>query len=122
MAAIQAYERSLSEQLIPNLVQIPGVTVYGITNPARFAWRTPTVAIRVDGYQPHELAKALGERGIFTWNGNFYALNLTQRLGIESSGGLLRIGFVHYNTIEEVHRLLHTLHELAVRPLTFSPS
>ncbi|MBV8887518.1 MAG: cysteine desulfurase-like protein [Chroococcidiopsidaceae cyanobacterium CP_BM_RX_35] len=113
MVAIQEYERSLSEQLIPNLVQIPGVTVYGITNSDRFDWRTPTVAIRIDGYKPEELAKALGDRGIFTWNGNFYALNLTQRLGLESSGGLLRIGCVHYNTIEEVYRLLHTLHEFA---------
>ncbi|MBV9385188.1 MAG: cysteine desulfurase-like protein [Chroococcidiopsidaceae cyanobacterium CP_BM_ER_R8_30] len=113
MVAIQEYERSLSEQLIPNLVQIPGVTVYGITNPTCFDWRTPTVAIRVNGYKPQDLAKALGDRGIFTWNGNFYALNLTQRLGIESSGGLLRIGFVHYNTVEEVHRLLQTLHKLA---------
>lgn len=117
MVSIQQDERSLCQELIPHLLQIPGITVYGITDPERFAWRTPTIAIRLAGYTPLELAKALGDRGIFTWNGNFYALNLTQRLGVESSGGFLRIGFVHYNTIEEAHRLLHTLHELAVRPL-----
>jgi selenocysteine lyase/cysteine desulfurase len=60
---------------------------------------------------------ALGDRGIFAWNGNFYALNLTQRLGLETSGGLLRIGFVHYNTPEELQRLLQTLHELAAQAI-----
>lgn len=117
MVAIQEYERSLSEALIPHLLEIPGLTLYGITDRMQFAWRTPTVGIRVAGYSPLELAKALGNRGIFTWNGNFYALNLTQRLGIEASGGMLRIGCTHYNTPEEIHRLLHTLHELAVHPV-----
>lgn len=117
MVAIQEYERSLSELLIPALLDIPGVTLYGITDPERFAWRTPTASIRVSGYSPLELAKALGDRGIFTWNGNFYALNLTQRLGVEDSGGLLRIGCTHYNTPEEVQRLLHVLHELVVHPV-----
>jgi cysteine desulfurase family protein (TIGR01976 family) len=115
MGGIQEYERSLSERLIPHLLEIPGLTLYGITEPSRFAWRTPTVGLRIAGYTPRELATALGDRGIFTWNGNFYALNLTQRLGLENSGGLLRIGFVHYNTLEEVQRLLHTLHELAIQ-------
>jgi cysteine desulfurase family protein (TIGR01976 family) len=113
MTTIQQYERHLSEQLIPNLLQIPGLSLYGIAEPERFAWRTPTVAIQLDGYTPAELAKLLGDRGIFTWNGNFYALNLTERLAVESNGGFLRIGFVHYNTIEEVQRLVSVLHELA---------
>lgn len=117
MVTIQEYERSLSYDIIPNLLQIPGVTFYGITDPHRLAWRTPTFSLRLEGYSPLELAKALGDRGIFTWNGNFYALNLTQRLGLEASGGLLRIGFVHYNTPEEAYRLVHTLHELAVHPV-----
>lgn len=117
MVVIQEYERSLSEQLIPHLLEIPGLTLYGITDPSRFAWRTPTVGLRMAGYTPRELAVALGDRGIFAWNGNFYALNLTQRLGIEASGGLLRIGFLHYNTVEEMQRLLQTLHELAVQAI-----
>jgi selenocysteine lyase/cysteine desulfurase len=62
-----------------------------------------------------EAAKFLGQRGIFTWDGNYYALNLTERLGVEASGGLLRIGLVHYNTAEEVDRLLAELKELAAR-------
>jgi len=117
MVTIQHHERHLSEQLIPGLLSIPGLRLYGITDPNRFAWRTPTVAIRLNGYTPLELATALADRGIYTWNGNFYALNLTEKLGIEASGGFLRIGFAHYNTIEEMHRLLHALHEIAVRPL-----
>jgi cysteine desulfurase family protein (TIGR01976 family) len=114
MVTIQQYERHLSEQLIPSLLQIPGLSLYGIAAPDRFAWRTPTVAIQLNGYSPAELAKVLGDRGIFTWNGNFYALNLTERLGVESNGGFLRIGFVHYNTVAEAHRLVTVLHELAV--------
>jgi cysteine desulfurase family protein (TIGR01976 family) len=117
MRAIQAYEQSLAQELLPGLLKISGVTIYGITAPERFGWRTPTVGMLLAGYTPYDLAKALGERGIFTWNGNFYALNLTKRLGVESRGGLLRIGLAHYNTLEEVHRLLQTLQDLAVRPL-----
>jgi cysteine desulfurase family protein (TIGR01976 family) len=111
--AIGAYERSLLEQLVPALLEIPGLTFYGITDPARFAQRVPTVAVRIAGRSPRELAAYLGERGIFTWDGNYYALNLTERLGVEASGGMLRIGLVHYNTAEEVNRLLGTLRELA---------
>ncbi len=61
---------------------------------------------------PAEVAAFLGERGIFTWDGNYYALNLTERLGVEANGGLLRIGLVHYNTAEEVDRLLAALREI----------
>jgi selenocysteine lyase/cysteine desulfurase len=70
------------------------------------------VAIRIAGYTPRELASYLGERGIFTWDGNYYALNLSERLGLEPTGGLLRIGLVHYNTSEEVDRVLAALNEL----------
>jgi len=59
------------------------------------------------------VAKFLGDHGIFTWDGNYYALNLTERLGVEANGGLLRIGLVHYNTAEEVDRLLAGLREIA---------
>lgn len=112
MTAIQEYERSLSQALIPNLLQIPGMQLYGITEPDEFSWRTPTVGLRLAGFTPLQLATALGEQGIFAWNGNFYALNLTQRLGLESSGGLVRIGLAHYNTIAEINRLLEVLHNI----------
>jgi cysteine desulfurase family protein (TIGR01976 family) len=113
MSTIQAYERGLVVQLISGLLEIPGLTFYGIREPERFGQRTPTVSVRVEGHTPRELAEALGERGIFTWDGNYYALNLTERLGVEESGGMLRIGLVHYNTAEEVDRLLAALGEIA---------
>lgn len=111
MTTIQQYERELSKKLISGLLAIPGVKVYGITDFNQFAWRTPTVSLRMDRYSPAQLAKILGDRGIFAWHGNFYAIELTERLGVEASGGFLRIGLVHYNTTEEIHQLLQVLEE-----------
>jgi selenocysteine lyase/cysteine desulfurase len=71
------------------------------------------VAVRVKDLTPLACAKFFGDRGIFTWDGNYYALNLTERLGVEKTGGLLRIGLVHYNTADEVDRLLAAMRELA---------
>jgi cysteine desulfurase family protein (TIGR01976 family) len=113
MRLIQDYERGLSEKLIAGLLAIPGLIFYGISDPSRFSQRTPTVAVRIEGKTPRELSQALGERGIFTWDGNYYAVNLTERLGIEDQGGMLRIGLVHYNTGEEIDTLLAALRELA---------
>lgn len=113
MTAIQSYEQELSRVLLTELLQIPGLTVYGITDLDKLGWRTPTFGIRLDGHSPYSMAKYFADRGIFTWHGNFYALGLTERLGLELSGGLLRIGLVHYNTLHEVHQLLQTLHEMA---------
>jgi cysteine desulfurase family protein (TIGR01976 family) len=118
MTAIQQYEQVLIQQLLPNLLDIPGIKVYGLTNPTQFQQRTPTLALRLRGHRPEELARALGDRGIYTWHGNFYASNLTERLGVEADGGLLRIGFVHYNTLEEVNTLLNVLQELVTPVVT----
>ena len=76
--------------------------MYGISDPRRFHQRCTTFAVRIEGHTPLELATKLGDRGFFTWDGNYYALNLTEQLGVERSGGFLRIGLVHYNTMEEV--------------------
>ena len=107
--AIQAHERELSLRMLRGLAEIPGLRLYGISDPARVESRCPTFAVRIEGTHPAELAKRLGDRGIFTWDGNYYALNLTERLGVEQDGGFLRIGFVHYNTDEEVDRVLAAL-------------
>ncbi len=104
---------ALATRMIAGLLEIPGVRFYGISDPARFDERCPTVAVRVKDLTPLACAKFLGDRGIFTWDGNYYALNLTERLGVEKTGGLLRIGLVHYNTVEEVDRLLAAMRELA---------
>lgn len=111
--AMREYEMNLASQLIRGLLEIPGLNFYGISEPARFDERVPTVGARLANRTPLECAKFLGERGIFTWDGNYYALNLTERLGVEKSGGLLRIGLVHYNTADEVDRCLAALSELA---------
>jgi selenocysteine lyase/cysteine desulfurase len=101
--------------LIPGLLAIPGLQFFGITDPQRFSERCSTVSVRLPDHKPTEIAAFLGDRGIFTWDGNYYALNLTERLGVEQTGGLLRIGLVHYNTAEEVDRLLSALREIAAR-------
>ena len=111
--AIRNYERGLMEPLISGLLAIPGLKLYGITDPERFGQRTPTVAVRIDGHTPIELARKLGERGIFTWDGHYFALDLARRLDVESAGGWLRIGLVHYNTSEEVERVVAELKRIA---------
>jgi cysteine desulfurase family protein (TIGR01976 family) len=114
--AIHNHERALLERMITGLKQISHLKIYGITDPARFAERCATLAIRIEDGKPNhtplQLATQLGTHGIFTWDGNYYALNLTEQLDVEKSGGFLRIGLVHYNTHEEVDRLLTTLGEI----------
>jgi cysteine desulfurase family protein (TIGR01976 family) len=107
------HEMSLLVKLMEGLQSINGLKIYGITDQKRFDQRCSTVSLRLDGHTPAEVATFLGERGIFTWDGNFYALNLTERLGLQATGGLLRIGLVHYNTAEEVERLLTALRDCA---------
>lgn len=107
------YERTLLSKLIGGLQTIPGLKIYGITDPKRFGERCATLSLRLGEHNPTEIAKFLGDRGIFTWDGNFYAMNLSERLGVEAKGGVLRIGLVHYNTVEEVEGLLAALREFA---------
>jgi cysteine desulfurase family protein (TIGR01976 family) len=109
--ATRQHEIALLAQLIPGLLGIPGLRFFGISDPKRFSERCSTVSVRLANHTPTETAKFLGDRGIFTWDGNYYALNLTERLGVEQTGGLLRIGLVHYNTADEVERLLAALRE-----------
>src|SRR5215471_2418521 len=115
-AAVHEHERALVERMMTGLKAIPGLTIYGITNPERFNDRCATFAVRdvsgKPGRSPLELATKLGDRGFFTWDGNYYALNLTEHLDVEKTGGFLRIGLVHYNTADEVDRLLSALHEI----------
>jgi cysteine desulfurase family protein (TIGR01976 family) len=112
-AAIQQYEHRLAEILIRGLLAIPGLKFYGIREVEKLDRRCPTVAVRVAGHNPIELATKLGQRGFFTWDGNHYALNLSERLDVEKDGGFLRIGLAHYNTAEEVQRFLNALREIA---------
>jgi cysteine desulfurase family protein (TIGR01976 family) len=113
MHAIEAHERTLTVRLLEGLRRIGGLLVHGIADPSRAAERVPTVSFTMETRTPREIAERLGERGIFVWDGNFYALALTERLGLEPSGGLLRVGLAHYNTADEVDRLLDELRRLA---------
>jgi cysteine desulfurase family protein (TIGR01976 family) len=112
-SAIQQHEHALAETLITGLLTIPGLKFYGISDVGKLDRRCPTVALRIAGQTPLELATKLGDRGFFTWDGNYYALNLSERLDVESDGGFLRIGLAHYNTAEEVQRFLTALREIA---------
>jgi cysteine desulfurase family protein (TIGR01976 family) len=109
------YEHTLLVKLLDGLERLPGIQVFGITDRARFDERCSTVSFRIGEHNPTEIAGFLGDRGIFTWDGNFYALNLSERLGVEQKGGVLRVGLVHYNTAQEVDRLLEALHEFAAK-------
>ena len=109
--ATAAHESRLIWRLIEGLQAIPGLKIYGIIDPKRCGERCSTLSFRIEGRHPNEIAKYLGDRGIFTWDGNYYALNLSERLGVESKGGMVRIGLVQYNTMEEVDRLLRALRE-----------
>lgn len=115
LAACQEYERLLAARLLDAVSAIPGVRIYGLTARQDLPRRVPTFMLRIDGFSPRDVAVALGERGIFTWDGNYYALNLMERLDLEESGGALRIGMVHYNTAAEIDRLALALREI-VRP------
>lgn len=99
MHAIQQYEGELTARLLAILESIPALTIFGQPD-----HRVPTISCRVADTSPRELASALGDRDIYVWDGNFYALSVTERLGIEDQGGLLRIGLAHYNTLDELDR------------------
>jgi len=112
MHAIQMYEQELSRYLAAELKKIAGLKIYGIVETKDFGHRTPTFAIRLPHLTPQEIARRLGEQGIFVWDGNFYALEVTTRLGVEASGGLVRLGLAHYNTVAEIDGLIAALKNL----------
>jgi cysteine desulfurase family protein (TIGR01976 family) len=107
-AAITAYETELAARLLSGLAELPRFVVWGIPGTARLAERVPTVAIKHAELTARQVAARLAEQGIFVWHGNFYALPLTEALGLEPEG-VVRIGLLHYNTIDEVDRLLAAL-------------
>ena len=113
LQAIVGYERALVTRLIDGLEHIPGLTIHGITDRARFDERVPTVSVSIDGVDPRTAAETLGRQGIFVWDGDFYATGLIERLGKAETGGVLRIGLVHYNTAEEVDRTLDAIASIA---------
>ena len=110
-AAIRQYETQLMGRLLAGLREIPDVTIYGVTDPARLSDRMPTVSITHRRLPAIEVARRLGDAGIFVWHGNYYALQITEVMGLEPQG-IVRLGLVHYNTAAEVDRCLESLRGL----------
>jgi cysteine desulfurase family protein (TIGR01976 family) len=112
MAAIRVYESELSLALFKAVRETPGVTIYGLVDEKKFAERVPTYAFRIKGLTPRQVAEKLDAEGIYVWDGNYYALEVTRRLGVEDSGGMVRAGAVHYNTKEEIEKFGKALHKI----------
>ena len=112
LSAVECYERSLFQRLLDGLEQIKGLKIWGITDRGRLHCRTPTAAFTVPGLSPREITAEMGKKGFFLWEGDFYAQALIERLGLFESGGVVRLGLVHYNTAEEVDRCLCALEAL----------
>ena len=115
VAAIGAYEHELSQTLLDVLQETPGITIYGLTERARLGERVPTYSFNLKGLHPHKVAQELAKANIYVWDGNYYALAVTTRLGIEESGGMVRVGPVHYNTLDEVARFGEVLRKIAAQ-------
>ena len=105
-----AYEASLAQRLIAGLLDIQGVRVHGITDPKALERRVPTVSFTMTGRDPEQIARLLGRANIFVWNGDNYAVEPVNALGLREGGGVVRIGIVHYNTEQEVDACLEVLH------------
>ena len=111
-ARVRAHEEALSRAVLERLAGLDAVTVHGVAEPARVAERTPTFCFTVAGRTPRAVSEHLAERGIFTYDGNYYALALMEALGLEANGGAVRAGFLHYNTAAEAERLCDALSAL----------
>jgi len=109
------YEAELASHLISGLQQLPGVKIQGISDPSAMRRRVPTVSFTVTGDSPDRIAKALAQDNIFVWSGHNYAVEAASALGIMNSGGVVRVGPVHYNTIDELDQLLASLQTILDR-------
>jgi cysteine desulfurase family protein (TIGR01976 family) len=105
MAAIHAHEIEVSRALLSALQAVPGLTIFGLTDARRLDERVATYSFRLKNLAPRKVAEKLAEQNIYVWDGNYYAINITERLGVEENGGMVRVGAVHYNTLEEVEQL-----------------
>ncbi|MCC6132921.1 MAG: cysteine desulfurase-like protein [Acidobacteria bacterium] len=112
MLTIQEYEKTLTRALLTGLGKVPGLTLYG---PREVDGRAPTFSFTLEGYTPRQVTEELDRAGIYAWDGNYYALGVTERLGLEDRGGMVRVGAVHYNTEDEIDRLVGVLVELSRR-------
>ena len=109
MTALHAYELELSQALLSALQSIPGLVIYGQTDADKLDERVATFSFRLKDMAPRKIAEKLNEHGIYVWDGNYYAINVSERLGVEDKGGMVRVGAVHYNTLNEIQKLREAL-------------
>ncbi len=109
LMALRAYEFELNRALLSALQSVPNLEIYGITDMQKLDQRVATFSFRIKDMHPHRVAEKLNEHGIYVWDGNYYAINVTERLGLEDTGGMVRVGAVHYNTLDEVQKLKEAL-------------
>ena len=109
MSVMQEYETELSRVLIQAIESVPGTRVHGVTDLDRLSERVPTVSFTLEGRRPEEIAEDLGKQNIYVWNGHNYALAIVERMGLLEAGGMIRVGPVHYNTLDEIEQFREAL-------------
>ena len=112
MTTLADYERELGAYLIESLRRINGLKIWGITEAARLHRRVPTVSFTLEGWPPRQIAERLARENVYVWDGNYYALAVMERLGLQERGGMLRVGLAHYNTRKEIDQLVGVLQTL----------
>ena len=110
--AIGTHERELSARFLRGVSELPNVRLWGIADSDRMDERTPTFAIRVHDQDPLKTATELARRGIYVWDGHYYAISVMERLGLLDAGGAVRVGFCHYHSADDVDRVLGALADL----------
>ncbi len=113
MSALKAYELELSRALIETIQSVKGTRIYGLTDLKRLDERVSTVSFTLEGKHPHDVAEQLGDAGFYVWDGHYYALAVVERLGLLESGGMVRVGATHYNTLDEVARFGEALKKIS---------
>ena len=106
------HEMALSQHFLARLAEFPQISLFGINDEARLAERTPTFALTFADHTPNEVSRFLGQDSICVWDGHFYAQGLCQQLGVLETGGVVRIGCMHYNTVAEIDQLFERLAKL----------
>lgn len=112
LSMLKDYEKILSHALIEGLSSIKGLHIWGITDLTQLDRRVPTVSFTLEGWHPRDVAAALDKHNLCVWDGNYYALAVTERLGLEDKGGMVRVGAAHYNTLAEVNKLVEAVRAL----------
>ena len=112
-ALIGDHERSLARGFLDGIASLAGIRLHG---PASVEDRVCTFGLTIEGVSPQDAARELDARGIFAWNGNFYAQGVMQSLGVPLEDGILRLGFAHYATHDEIDRCISALADIAGVP------